>query len=163
MFPWSTVLESTAEPGRPKTILHVIAYICLCLRDCVSLFSRINISDDEICRISRLCHDYFRVNALFFRVNPTIWTIGHIVPNHTQYMKDKYGLGLGLNSMEGREAKHVFIAKYSKSTNFFSRWEHIFQHEFVSLIWLRERGFNFSNTRSKSSSVQSYIPKHVSG
>ena len=155
-------LESTAEPGRPKTILHVIAYICLCLRDCVSLFSRINISDDEICRLSRLCHDYFRVNALFFRVNPTIWTIGHIVPNHTQYMKDKYGLGLGLNSMEGRDAKHIFIAKYSKNTNFFSRWEQIFQHEFVSLIWLRERGFNFSNTRSKSSSVQSYIPKHVS-
>lgn len=32
----------------------------------------------------------------------------------------------------------------------------------MSLIWLRERGFNFSNTRSKSSCAQSYIPKHVS-
>ena len=45
-------LESTAEPGRPKTILHVIAYICLCLRDCVSFFSRINISDDEISKLN---------------------------------------------------------------------------------------------------------------
>lgn len=94
-------LEPSAGPGRPKTILHVIAYICLCLRDCVSLFSRINISNDEISKLSKLCHDYFRANALFFLVNPTIWTIGHIVPAHTQCMKDKYGLGLGLNSMEG--------------------------------------------------------------
>lgn len=35
------------------------------------------------------------------------------MPAHTQYMKDKYGLGLGINSMEGREAKHVFVARYT--------------------------------------------------
>ena len=38
----------------------------------------------------------------FFHVNPTVWTIGHIVPAHARDMKSKYGLGLGLNSMEGR-------------------------------------------------------------
>ena len=27
-------------------------------------------------------------------------------------MKKSYGLGLGLNSMEGREAKHIAISKY---------------------------------------------------
>ena len=53
-------------------------------------------------------------------------------------MKGKYGLGLGLNFMEGREAKHVFISKYSQNTMFHSRWEQIFLHEFVSLFWLKE-------------------------
>ena len=67
---------------------------------------------------------------MFFTVNPTVWTIGNIVPSHTQCMKEKYDLGLGINSMVGREAKHVFIAKYSKNTNFVSRWEQIFQHQF---------------------------------
>ena len=42
-----------------------------------------------IAKLSRLCRDYFRANALFFCVYPTIWTIGNIVPAHTQYMKDK--------------------------------------------------------------------------
>jgi len=58
-------------------------------------------------------------------------------------MKSKYGLGLGLNSMEGREAKHVFVPKYSNNTMFYSRWEQIFLHEFVSLLWLRGKGYNW--------------------
>ena len=73
-------------------------------------------------------------------------------------MKSKYGLGLGLNSMEGREAKHVFISKYSNNTMFYSRWEQIFLHEFVSLLWLRGKGYNWSNANSSS---LSYIPKQV--
>ena len=158
-----SAVDSYAGPGRETTILNVIAYICLLLRDCVSLFSRINISNKEVDQLTTLCRDYFQANVLFFRVNPTVWTIGHIVPAHTKFMKDKYGLGLGINSMEGREAKHVFVAKYSKNTNFVCRWEQIFQHEFVSLIWLRERGFNLPSTSKTSSCTQSYIPKQVRG
>lgn len=149
-------VEPNAESGRQKTIFQVLAYICLLLRDCVSLFSRINISNHEISKLTGLCRDYFRANALFFTVNPTVWTIGNIVPSHTQCIKEKYDLGIGINSMEGREAKHVFIAKYSKNTNFVSRWEQIFQHEFVCL-----RGFNLSNVRSDHSCTNSYIPKEV--
>ena len=60
--------------------------------------------------------------------------------------------------MEGREAKHVFISKYSQNTMFHCSWEQIFLHEFVSLVWLREKGYTFSNA---SSSTLSYIPKQV--
>ena len=51
---------------------------------------------------------------LFFMLIP-VWTISHIVPAHAQDMKSKYGLGLDLNSMQGRDAKHVFISKYSNN------------------------------------------------
>ena len=151
-----SAVECRANPGREVTILHVIAYICLCLRDCVSLFSRIEITDEQVSELKAICTRYFRANAIFFHVNPTVWTIGHIVPAHTQDMKSKYGLGLALNSMEGREAKHVFISKYSNNTMFYSRWEQIFLHEFVSLLWLRGKGYNWSNANSSS---LSYIPK----
>ena len=40
------------------------------------------------------------------------------MPAHTKDMFGKYGLGLGLNSMEGREAKHVSIARYCRNTEF---------------------------------------------
>ena len=45
-------------------------------------------------------------------------------------------MGLGLNSMEGREAKHISIAKYAANTIHACRWEQVFHHEYISLIWL---------------------------
>ena len=86
-----------------RTILHVLGYIFLCLRDCLSLFNCLNISDEELSKLSKQCKNYFRATALFFRVNPTIWIIGCLVPVHTKNIKNRYGLGIGLNSMEGRE------------------------------------------------------------
>ena len=69
-------------------------------------------------------------------------------------------MGLGLNSMEGREAKHICIARYSRNTVYKARWEQIFRHEFISVLWLRERGYN---TTKLASSSLSYIPKRAIG
>ena len=55
-------------------------------------------------------------------------------------MKQAYGMGLGLNSMEGRKAKHVAIAKYVANMKHARRWEQVFHHEYISLIWLRGHG-----------------------
>ena len=70
--------------------------------------------------------------------------------HHLADMKTKYGMGLGLNSMEGREAKHVFICKYSNNTVYQHRWQQIFMHEFVTLIWLHSRGLNIPDTEHQS-------------
>ena len=40
---------------------------------------------------------------LLVNVNPTVWTLGCAIPVHTQDVKSKYGKGLVINSMEGRE------------------------------------------------------------
>ena len=74
-------------------------------------------------------------------------------------MKGKYGMGLGLNSMEGREAKHVAISRHSHNTTYLYRWEQIFPHEYISLIWLCEKGYN-TNINASSSKLR-YIPKRV--
>ena len=87
-------VESNAKPGREKTFLHILAYVSLCLRNAVSLFSRLNISDSEVRELCEHCSNYFRANALFFRVNPTVWTIGYIVPAHTQQIKKNMVLAL---------------------------------------------------------------------
>ena len=63
-------------------------------------------------------------------------------------------MGLALVSTQW----HAFIFKYSKNTMFYSRWQQIFLHEFVSLVWLREKGYNCCNANS---STLSYIPKQV--
>ena len=138
---------------------HVLAYVCLLLRDCVSAFTRIHITNEQIDELEEKCRDYFILNCTFLTPHPTAWTLGIIVPAHTRDMKLKYDLGLGLNSMEGREAKHISICRYSKNTNYKRRWEQIFLHEHVSLIWLRERGYNRENP-IRSCNLR-YIPKRT--
>ena len=51
-------------------------------------------------------------------------------------MFDKYGSGLGINSMQGREAKHIQIASYAKNSLFKDRWPQVFRHDHISKLWL---------------------------
>ena len=155
------VLENGAS-GKAAELLHVHAYLCLCLRNAVSLFSRVNITDEQILELKQHCTNFYRGYWLFFSVNPTVWTLGCVVPVHTQEMKKSYGLGLGLNSMEGREAKHIAISKYCINTVYAHRWEQVFHHEYISLIWLRTHGYtNVSINSSSTGSTLSYLPKRV--
>ena len=108
--------------------------------------------------LEKACQKFFISCALFLLVNPTVWTLGHVVPIHTRKLFEMYGKGLALNSMEGREAKHQAISRYAQNSNFSNRWKQVFRHEFISLVWLRERGYNLTGS---SSSKETYIPKRA--
>lgn len=139
--------------------LHVFAYMSLQLRQIVSLFCRVvNVSQENIAELKQCCTNFFRCSSLFSTVTPTTWTVGHIIPAHASDVFQKYNLGLNAVSMEGREAKHMAIRRYSQNTNHHARWMQIFQHEFVHLIWLRERGYGGEDI---SRSKQTYIPLRV--
>ena len=43
--------------------------------------------------------------------------------------------------MEGQEAKHIFLKKLSENTIYQNRWPDILIHEFITLIWLPQQGF----------------------
>ena len=60
--------------------------------------------------------------------------------------------------MEGREAKHIAIRRYCQNTNFHGRWMQIFRHEFVHLIWLREKGYDVRETYKRK---EVYVPASV--
>lgn len=139
--------------------LHIFAFTCLSLRDAVSLFCRFAIEQEHLNQLDKACSNFFYSCALFLHVNPTVWTLGHVVPVHTREIFTMYGVGLSINSMEGREAKHQAIARYAQNSTFNTRWQQVFRHEFVSLIWLQERGHNSTNTPS---SKETYIPNRVS-
>ena len=96
-------------------------------------------SKDLLVELNRCCSNYFNAAALFLRVTVSVWTLGYIVPVHTKQVFDKYGVSLGINTMQGREAKHQRLAQYAKNTTFKNRWHQIFRHEYMHLIWLRQR------------------------
>lgn len=86
------ILESAAKSQQTVLLVHIHAYLCLCLRDAVSLFSRVNITDEQVCNLKSLCTDIYRGYCLYLsNVNPTIWSLGNLVPQHTEEMKAKYG------------------------------------------------------------------------
>ena len=122
--------------------LHALHKAAEKLRDSVSLFSRVRITEEQIVQLENSCKEYFNVNALFLqKVNPTVWTIGYAVPLHTKEMVQTLSFGLGLNTMQGREAKHIKLKKYMENTTNVQkgqRWCHVFRHEHIALVWLRE-------------------------
>ena len=66
MFLIAAVNPFARAGSKEQYMLHVLAYTCLTLRSCVSLFSRINISDEQLNALDRDCRQYFLLHCLFF-------------------------------------------------------------------------------------------------
>jgi len=118
--------------------INTFAFVGLQLRVATSRFSRVNIDQKVLQELKDSCKMYFNAYSLLLgSVSPTVWTIGHAVPFHTELLFNIFGLGLGVNSMQGREAKHVRIAQYAKHATLSSRWVLVFRHDYITGIWLR--------------------------
>lgn len=122
--------------------LHVLAYIALHLRKAASVYSRVNISQAEVTTLKQNCQLVFNAHYVFLgKVTPSLWTLGYVIPYHTAQLYNRLGFGLGLNTMQGREAKHIKLKKYMENTpgnvGKGERWGTVFRHEYVRLIWMR--------------------------
>ena len=102
---------------------------------------RITLEDINIMRENgRLLHNSW---AKFYNsVSPSMYTLCLIAPEHTSYYFVKFGVGLGINSVEGREQKHQMIVRYKENAPPQDIWSYIFRHEYIHLIYLRLRGFD---------------------
>ena len=126
-------LESEGDSPEIQMRLCAIAHCALELRGAVSLFSRVNIQERDLIELEDHCLRFVNaVSTMLQTVSPTVWTIGYAVPYHTRILFNKYKLGLGVNSMQGREAKHVRLQQYTKHASLASRWEVVLKHDFVT-------------------------------
>ena len=118
--------------------IHSLAFIALQLRDAVSLFSHYTISDSQVVQLKVKCRLYFNASVLFLprNVTPTIWTIGHVVPEQTKMLKCKFGFGLGIGTTQGQEGKVQFAKKYLAHTTPANKYQLFFRHEYMHLVWL---------------------------
>ena len=87
------------------------------IRDADAIYSRVDVSKQQVEDLKGLCQKYFTANRLLLDVvNRTVWTVGYAIPYRTSQLFETLGFGIGLNSMQGREAKHVKFAKYVENT-----------------------------------------------
>ena len=62
-------------------------------------------------KLKTLCEHFFSANCLFPNVITfTLRRVGHVISYHTSKLHLRLGHELGLNSMQGRESKHVKLA-----------------------------------------------------
>ena len=155
-----------------KLRLHVLAYLGLCLRDCCAIFNAVDMSEQKLQELENKCKEYFNTCVLFCGkecVTPTVWTIGYMIPFHSWKLFRMLNYGLGLNTMQGREAKHRRLAKYMENTTNVrrsQRWWTVFRHEYVSLIWLRlkdpaNQSYKKESKKPKEYVFGSFIPRCV--
>lgn len=123
------------------------------LRNGLSLAVRVSdIKKEDLSKLEKDCRLYFNIASLFHTTNVSVWTMGHCVPFHTRQLMEDLGVGLGINSMQGREAKHQQLASFAEFSLVKDRWEKVFRHEHMSLIWLREQNplnDNYSKCKDK--------------
>ena len=82
----------------------------------------------------------------------------HAIPYHAKILFQKFAFGMGINTMQGREAKHSVIAKFAAHSNLALSGKLIFRHEFISSLWLRKknsRSVHFNHTRIN------YLPEFI--
>ena len=97
-------LLSVIEKGVDDYRIHAIAFAAEQLHEVTSIMSQVNINSEAVTALDMHCKKFFQVMSLFFgAVTPTTWTIGHAVPVHTAQIFAKFGLGLGLNTMQAEK------------------------------------------------------------
>ena len=156
------MIISNVNTDSVVTELHQIYFQFINLRKVISFSARIeDFNVETLLEMKKHCNLLFKSCCYFNdNITPSMWTICQAAPYHAEITLKEYGLGLGCNTMEGREQKHQSIAKYAKNTTYQNRWPLIFRHEFIQLIYLRENGFD--NTRYRKRGVK-YVPDSKAG
>ena len=158
MYLIEAYVDEGSDIEQPKNFVALsLARMGLYLRNSLSLAVRVSdIQKDDLPKLKEDCRLYFNLSSLFHSVNVSVWTMGHCVPFHSSQLMEDLGVGLGINSMQGREAKHQQLASYAEFSLVKNRWEKVFRHEHMSLIWLRKQNpFNDIYHKCKDK----YIPE----
>ena len=64
--------------------LHTFSFIRVKLRGAVSIYSRVEVSIEQVENLKVLCQQFFNAsNLLLTDITPTVWTVGVALPYHT--------------------------------------------------------------------------------
>ena len=118
----------TIQQWREK--LFQVYFQSLNLRKLISFSVRVvDFNEEDVTEMLVAGRKLFRSCCKFDKcLTPSLWTLSNVAPVHSKQMFDKIGLGLGANTMEGREQKHQQIYKYMQNSTVKERWQFVFRH-----------------------------------
>ena len=141
------ICEDNGISSTAKYRLIQIHCQSILIRQLLSFSVRItNMNSCDLAEMKSIGITLFKLSCLFDnRISPSLWTLYNVAPVHASICFNQYNMGLGCNTMEGREQKHQLISRYAENTTFQNRWPLIFRHEYIQLIHLRVNGFDKLN------------------
>ncbi len=104
--------------------------------------SRITVSQEILQKLEHNCRQYHSLKAwgvndpssdYFHQID---FTIGYLVPYRSWQIYKKFGLGLGIASMQGREHKHEVVKRFIMNSNPSKKWEQVFLYDEVVCHYL---------------------------
>jgi hypothetical protein len=104
-------LEFPDESAVQKVKRLSLSRIMLYLRNACATFNKVSATKPELLELDENCKLYFNLLCLFFpmHINVTCWTVGYALPYHALKLCDMYGVGYGIISQQGKEAKHSAV------------------------------------------------------
>ena len=130
------------------------------LRKLISFTTRFTLTVEDLNYMKDSATNLYKMSCIYFAtIDNSMWILTQCAPVHAEQTISMYNLGLAVNSMEPREQKHQAIAKYAENTTCHknAKWNMIFRHEFIALIYLRERGADLQKYATRG---YKYLPKH---
>ena len=112
-------LEFSDESAVQKVKHLSLSRIMLYLRNACATFNKVSSTKPELLELDENCKLYFNLLCLFFprHINVTSWTVGYALPYHALKLYDMYGVGYGIISQQGKEAKHSAVKKDLELSN----------------------------------------------
>lgn len=105
-----------------KLRLHMIGLIATQLAGITVLMCRFNITKDDIATAREAGRLYHKAHLLFFTAVILQWSLAYVVPERMIKSLEHFEKGLGMNSTQGREAKHRSIKSYKGKTTLSSMY-----------------------------------------
>jgi len=136
----AVISQNDCEAKNAK--LYALAFSGLKLRNACSLVNRVT-DIEGIDDLEKSCQEYFICSSLFSTsVTLNMWTVGVCTPYRSRSLFSAFVVSLGINTMQGREAKHQKRATYAEFSLPKEGCEKVFLHEHMSLIWLRQQNLH---------------------
>ena len=142
------IIDSFVTPDQSKFeiyVLSALSKICETLRSIGTLINRIEVTNNHINELEEMCNLYFNFFALFFReyCQSTVWTLAYAVSYHDKLLYQKYGVGYGILTMQGKEAKHAAIKQELKTCSNLSlsesdtnKWHQLMHGNYIRCFYL---------------------------
>ena len=139
------LLVSNIKDGNVLKRLYEIHYQSIYLRKLLSYTVRItDFNEEDLLDMKNVANVLFKACCSFEgKISPSLWTLCIVAPIHAENCFKMYGLGLGCNTMEGREQKHQMVGKYAEKSTVQNRWPLIFRHELSQQLQVLCRGISF--------------------
>ena len=113
-------LHNNGETTAQKTKRLVLSKLCQILRDMGSIFNKLEVNQSELTLLKELGRLFHNLHSLFLgreSLTNSVWTVAHAIPFFAQELYDKYKVGYGILSMQGKESNNASVKESLAHSN----------------------------------------------